>query len=437
MKTNSVFVLDRNQVPLMPCHPKRARKLLASGRASAFRRYPFTIILHDRTGGETQPVQVKIDPGSKETGLVVVMNNKVAWAAVLEHRASLVVHRMTARRQIRHSRRSRKTRYRPVRFNNRKRDKGWLAPSMRSRIGNVETWVARLRRFAPVTDISLERVKFDMQLMRNPEIEGVEYQQGTLHGTEVREYLLHKFNHTCVYCGARPAVRGTVEHLTPRSLGGSDRIDNLAWACYECNQKRGNQPLVNIVGAEKAKLIMGRVKAPLKDAAAVNAIRNALAAKMDKTGLRVEWGSGGRTAWNRKQNGYTKAHWIDAACVGMSGLGVVLDPEMQAILIKAMGRGRRQMCLMDRYGFPRTKPKSAKRVYGFQTGDMVKATVPSGKKAGSYVGRVAIRARGGFGIGGQVDSISWKYCRQLHRADGYEYSTLSAPSVQAPMALYG
>ena len=419
---NRVFVLDTNRNPLMPCRPQRARRLLKNGRASVYRRYPFTIIIHDLEGGDTQPVQVKIDPGSKQTGIAVVAAGEVVWGAELEHRAQRVADRMTSRRQLRRGRRHRKTRYRPARFNNRRRPKGWLTPSMHSRVGNVVAWVAKIRSLVPASNISLERVKFDMQVMRDPEIEGEQYQQGTLQGTEVREYLLHKFNHTCIYCGARPAVRGTVEHIVPRSRGGSDRIDNLAWACYECNQKRGNQSLDEFVGPEKAAKIKRQVKAPLKDAAAVNATRNVIAAELDAMGLPVEWGSGGRTAWNRHENGYPKAHWIDAACVGQSGLGVVLDPQMQVLRIKAMGRGSRQMCKMDRFGFPRAKPKAFKRVHGFQTGDMVKAIVLSGKKIGTHVGRVAVRASGSFRVGA-TDGINWRHCRQLCSADGYEYST--------------
>ena len=218
--------------------------------------------------------------------------------------------------------------------------------------------------------------------MRNPEIEGVEYQQGTLYGTEVREYLLHKFNHTCIYCGARPAVRGTIEHIVPRSRGGSDRVDNLAWACYDCNQTRDNLPLEQFIGAEKAKSIMRQCKAPLKDAATVNATRNALAEALDKTDLRVEWGSGGRTAFNRHENGYGKAHWIDAACVGVSGLGVVLDPEMRVLRIKATGRGTRQMVQTDKYGFPKRHRGNEKRYLGYQTGDLVARSCQAEKVLG-------------------------------------------------------
>jgi hypothetical protein len=84
---------------------------------------------------------------------------------------------------------------------------------------------------------------------------------------------------------------------------------------------------------------------------------------------------------------------------------------------------------MDAYGFPRTGPKQAKRVKGFATGDLVRAVVPAGKKRGTYVGRVAVRATGSFNItttSGTVKGISYRSCTPLHRGDGYGYSSLPA-----------
>ena len=120
-----------------------------------------------------------------------------------------------------------------------------------------------------------------------------------------------------------------------------------------------------------------------------------------------------------------KEHWVDAMCVGVSGEDVFVETGHDVLEIKAMGRGSRQMCKMDKYGFPRTKPKQVKRVHGFGTGDMVKALVLKGKKKGSYVGRVAIRETGSFNIktiGGTVQGISYKNCELLQRSDGYGYS---------------
>ena len=93
---------------------------------------------------------------------------------------------------------------------------GWLR-SLRHRVEATQNWVKRLRHLAPVTAISLELVRFDMQQMQNPEISGVEYQRGTLAGYEVREYLLEKWQRQCVYCGAIKNVPLQIEHIQPRA----------------------------------------------------------------------------------------------------------------------------------------------------------------------------------------------------------------------------
>ena len=123
---------------------------------------------------------------------------------------------MTSRRQLRRSRRARKTRYRKPRFLNRTRPKGWLAPSLQSRIENIKTWLNKLQRFAPIIAISQELVRFDIQLMQNPDMQGKEYQQGTLAGYETREYLLEKWNRQCAYCEVKD-VPLQVEHIHPRA----------------------------------------------------------------------------------------------------------------------------------------------------------------------------------------------------------------------------
>ncbi len=115
---------------------------------------------------------------------------------------------------------------------------------------------------------------------------------------------------------------------------------------------------------------------------------------------------------------YPKAHWIDAACVGASGAAVKLDAATQPLQIKAVGRQSRQMCHLDKYGFPRTGAKKSRTVNGFQTGDMVKAVVPSGAKAGTHIGRVAVRASGSFNVD-KAQGINYKHCRTLHKSDGY------------------
>src|SRR5690606_10762641 len=162
----SVFVLDKSKKPLMPCSKKRARLLLERGRAVVVRMHPFTMRLKDRVGGVMQPVRVKLDPGSKVTGVALVREapdgQHVLWLGEVQHRGHAIREAMESRRAFRRHRRS-KLRYRQPRFDNRTGPQGWLAPSLRHRVDTTLSWVERLRRFAPVEAISMELVRFDTQ----------------------------------------------------------------------------------------------------------------------------------------------------------------------------------------------------------------------------------------------------------------------------------
>ncbi len=412
-----VFVLAIDKRPLDPCHPARARKLLRQGRAAIY--YPFTIILKDRTAAEsiTHAHRLKLDPGSKTTGLALVNEQgRVVWAAELTHKGGLVAERMKARHALRRSRRTRHTRYRPARFLNRRRPKGWLTPCMRSRVGNTLTWVERLGRFCPITSLSLELAKFDTQKMVQPETAGVEYQQGELAGYEVREYLLEKWGRRCAYCRAEN-VPLQIEHIRPRSRGGSSRVSNLALACEPCNRAKGNRTAEEFGYPE----VQAKAQRPLKDAAAMNTTRWALYRRLAATGLSLEVGTGGHTKYNRGRLGLPKAHWIDAACVGQTGESVRVNLALRPLLIKAMGRGNRQMCLTDRYGFPKAHRTGIKRFLGWQTGDLAQAVIPTGKYRGRYVGRVTIRNQPKFMLNRM--NVHPKHLMRLQRADGYGYAT--------------
>lgn len=436
---SKIFVVDTNKNPLNPIHPGRARMLLQEGKAGVWKRYPFTIILKDvLPNPQIAPWRLKIDPGAKLTGLALVddATGEVVWAAELEHRGFQIRDALTKRRQLRRGRRHRKTRYRQPRFDNRKRPTGWLPPSLQSRVENTVTWVRRLQKLALISDISQELVKFDTQLMENPDISGVAYQQGELAGYEVREFLLFKFNHTCMYCGAKD-TRLEIEHLLPKSKGGSNRISNLGIACRNCNQKKGRQALREFL-AQKPDLlqrILRQVKQQKADTAAVNSTRWALFNRLKETGLSVEVGTGGRTKFNRCRQNLPKTHWLDAACVGASTPLKLKVSGVVPLSIRAVGYGNRQMCQVDKFGFPKRgkegkliKRERQKNYFGFQTGDMVKAIVPTGKHAGTHVGKVTVRKSGAFDLTVahvRLQSIRWKHCRAVNRFDGYSYASLS------------
>ena len=294
----------------------------------------------------------------------------------------------------------------------------------------VLSWVNRLSSIAPVTGIAQELVKFDTQLMQDSDISGVGYQQGELAGFEVREYLLEKFGRKCAYCGVEN-VPLNIDHVIPRAKGGSDRVSNLVLACVKCNQKKGAKTVEEFLKGKPDALqrVKKQLKAPLKDAAFVNATRWKLFIELKTTELPVEIGSGGRTKYNRQNFHVPKEHWLDALCVG-NVQGVANWEKLKVLSVNCCGRGAYQRTRTDKYGFPRGFCMRQKKVHGFASGDMVKAVVPKGKKKGTYFGKVAVRKTGSFNIqttNNTVQGISYRYCRLITHSDGYSYGWESCP----------
>ncbi|WP_236881156.1 RNA-guided endonuclease IscB, partial [Clostridioides difficile] len=272
-----MFVINKNKKPLTPCHFAVARKLLKQGKAVVHKQFPFTIRLKELKEANPKGLIIKLDPGAKQTGVALHKpNGEVILLATIEHRA------------FRRTRRNRKTRYRAPRFLNRKRLEGWLPPSIQSIVDNIKNFIIKLKKLCYIKTIYIETVRFDTQLMLNPSIEGVDYQQGTLLGYEIREYLLYTYGHTCQYCkGLTNDHQLEIEHKYPKSRGGSNSIRNLTLACRTCNQEKGNNTLDEwLQSLSKSKLDKERVKninsilktnkpVNLKDIAKVNSSRNA------------------------------------------------------------------------------------------------------------------------------------------------------------------
>ena len=430
-----VFVLDDNREPLRPCSPKRARLLLERGRATVFRLRPFTIIIGDWLAGSSsfQPLTLKLDPGSKTTGAAIVREipsgegegSRVEIVQLLEiwRRGQTIRKKLEQRRNYRRRRRSKNLRYRQPRFLNRgNKGKGWLPPSIRRRVDSTVNVARKLATLAPITGLAVETVRFDAQRLQNPEITGVEYQQGELFGYEVREYLLEKFGRSCAYCEAEK-VPFQVEHVVPKAKGGSNRISNLTLACERRNWEKGDRDLEDYLAKrpELAKSVKVRAKAPLRDVAAVNSTRWALWNALKSFGLPMAMGSGGRTKFNRTRLGIPKSHALDAACVGE--VSAVTGWRRNVLTIRRMGRGSHQRTRVDAYGFPRGHLSRSKSVFGFRTGDLVRANVPKGKFRGVWTGRVAVRATGSFDIKTVEGkkTVNNKRCTLLRLNDGYEY----------------
>ncbi|MFD4507766.1 RNA-guided endonuclease IscB [Streptomyces sp. NPDC058457] len=438
-------MLDRHGCPLMPCHPARARKLLAGGRAVVARHTPFAIHVKDRTVGESEVsgVALRIDPGSRGTGIAV--NHDVVagdvdpgessttrrglYAVELCHRGAQIRRSMEQRAAYRRRRRSANRRYRAPRFANRTRPRGWLPPSLRHRVDTTFSHVMRLANLFPVTELHVEKVSFDTHALGlgKESLNGVEYQQGTLAGFEARQYLLEKWGRACAYCGAS-GLPLQIDHIQPKGRGGSDRISNLTLACAACNQAKAARPVEEFPAEQPTRLarIVNQTKAPLRDAAAVNATRWQLWDELARIGLPAAAWSGGRTKYNRTTQGLAKSHTLDALAVGEldGGTRIVRYPHT-VLVTAATGRGCYARTRPDKFGFPRLRLPRRKQHFGFATGDLVRAVVPRGKFAGKYTGRVAVRASGTHRIavpGGYAD-VRHKYLRLLQRGDGYGYST--------------
>ena len=411
----------------MPCSEKRARLLLERGRARIHRMMPFTIRLVDRLSEDSkvQPIELKIDPGSKFTGIALVRKEEkskriyVLGLIELAHRGSHIKKQLEQRKAHKCFRRSR-LRYRPVRFDNRAKPEGWLPPSLQHRVNSTMSWVNKLRKSVPITSIGLERVKFDTQKMQNPEITGIEYQQGTLFGYNVREYLLEKWGRECAYCSKKD-IPLQIEHIIPKAKGGSNSVANLTLACQKCNQAKGSRSLEEFAKLDVIRKIKANMSLSLKDAAVINSTKNSLYKELLALSLPLETSTGARTKFNRNKLGIPKTHALDAVCVG--DVEEVIGWKHPTLHVKAMGRGSYKRTRSNKYGFPVGYCTRQKKHFGFQTGDLVIADIPKGMHEGNWTGRVVMRASGYFSIKtekGKFD-VTCKYFRLIQQADGYYY----------------
>ena len=419
-----VFVLNKSKKPLDMISNAEARILLKNRLAVVHKIYPFTIRLRDNSAvSKDRSYTVKIDPGSRHTGIAITDDkDSVVMFAEIEHRGHIIKRSLGSRKNIRRSRRNRKTRYRPARFLNRTRPEGWLAPSVKSRANNVINFIKKYKKLINIDKVMIENVSFDTaQMTAGTNLIGAAYQQGNLYQNKLRSFIFSRSGGKCVYCGAKATE---IDHVIPRSNGGTNSSYNLVASCKSCNQMKSNKTLKEFGKIMNKNYSHLEPKKLPKDASIVQAARNYMVKEIVKlvsnTTLHDAW----LTKYNRDELGLPKEHYYDALSVGgiPAKFNFLTD---EVLVISAQGRGLRQMCRVDKYGFPRTSPKASKSVNGFQTGDIVKAIVPNGSKVGEYLGRVAVRSSGRFNIktkNGLIKDIRYKYCHLIQRGDGYSYN---------------
>jgi 5-methylcytosine-specific restriction endonuclease McrA len=352
--TTLVCVLNKDNCPLMPCKPAKARHLLKDGKAKVVQRAPFTIRLLWDCEEYVQPTVLGVDAGYSYIGFSAVTDKAELIAGELKLRKD-VSKKLSERATYRRNRRSRKW-YREPRWLNRvsSKKKGWLAPSIQHKLDSHIRLVNQLKQILPITKIIVEVASFDTQKTRNPEISGIEYQQGELQGYNVKQYLLEKFKYKCVYCDKKD-IPLEVEHIIPKSRGGTNKVDNLTIACCKCNLKKGNQTAKEF-GYPK---VQKQAKKSLKATAFMNIVRKRLAKK-----LNAKETFGYITKHDRIKQGLEKSHINDAFIIAKG------NKQLRLVQydIKQIRRNNRS-AQTNRKGF---KPSIRRQRYKLQPHDIVK-----------------------------------------------------------------
>ncbi len=352
-----VYVINKHGNPLMPCSPRKARILLKEGRAKVVKRTPFTIQLLYGSSGYKQPINLGVDAGSKYIGISATTEKEVLFEAEVELRND-IVKLLANRRQYRRSRRSRKTRYRKPRFNNRKKPKGWLAPSIQHKIDSHIKAIAKAHKLLPITQITIEVAQFDIQKIKNPDIQGKEYQQGDQLGFwNTREYVLWRDNHQCQ--GRKNCKNKilNVHHIESRKTGG-DAPNNLITLCKTCHSD---------YHAGKLKLSLKRCKS-YKDATFMSIMRWTVYNHLKTLYPNVKLTYGYITKNTRIANDLEKSHIIDARCISGNPLAKPLN---NYYYFKQVRKQNRQLHKANTKKGVRKANKAPRYVNGFQLFDKV------------------------------------------------------------------
>jgi len=350
---NAVFVLNIDGKPLMPCKSAKARHLLRDSKANVVSRKPFTIRLLFDCENQTQPVTLGIDSAYKWVGFSARTEKKELISGELKLRTD-IKKKLEERAMYRRGRRN-KLWYREPRFDNRIKSKkdGWFAPSIIHKLDTHIRLVEKIKRLLPISKIVVEIASFDTQKMMNPEISGIEYQQGTLQGYEIREYLLEKFKRTCVYCG-KTNIPLEVEHMNPKARGGSNRVCHLTISCHKCNQKKGTRTASEFGHPEVEKTGM----VSLKETPFMNLVRSRI---VDILGCDYTYGY--ITKHDRIKLGLEKSHINDAFVISKG----TSEERCKSFNLKQTGRNNR--CLqINRKGY---KPSIRRVRYPLQPNDRI------------------------------------------------------------------
>jgi len=232
----TVFVKSINNEPLMPCTPTKARHMLKKGEAHVVKLNPFTIKLNFECENKVQVGKLKIDDGYKHVGFSVTNEKEELLSGEIELDMD-TSKRLIDRKMYRKLRR-RRLWYRKPRFNNRKKYQGWLPPSIRRKHDTIHRFIDKVKSLLSINEVIIEVGKFDIQKIMNPDIEGIEYQNGNLKGfDDICSYLFVREKGKCQICGEKIYNKSNAHHINQRKNNGSNSVNNLVLLHEDCHVK--------------------------------------------------------------------------------------------------------------------------------------------------------------------------------------------------------
>lgn len=355
-----VYVINCHGTPLMPCSPRKARVLLKTGKVKVIKMVPFTLQLLYGSSGYTQEISLGIDAGTKQIGVSATTEHAVLFEAEVQPRTD-IAELLATRRQFRRARRSRKTRYRQKRYANRKKPKGWLAPSVERKVASHLRTLQFVHTILPVLRTTIEVAQFDLQKIRNPAIAGTQYQEGPqLSFWNTREYVLARDGHVCQWCnGTSKDQILNVHHIESRKTGG-DAPDNLITLCETCHS--------HIHQTHQEQKIKRSTKS-MRDATQMGVIRWRIYEQSKEVFPDVHLTYGYLTKRTRITYALEKSHLIDARCISTHPLA---SSDGTWYLLKCVRRNNRQLHKATiRKGGKRQRNTAPKQVHGFHLFDSV------------------------------------------------------------------
>ena len=359
-----VYVLNKYGKPLMPCSARKARILLKQCKVFVKKKEPFTIQFKFGSFGYKQEITLGVDSGYKHIGLSASTNKQELYSSEVELRTD-IVDLLSTRRELRKARRNRKTRYRKPRFDNRIKSKkeSWLAPSILHKINSHLKVIDNVVKILPVNKIIVETGQFDIQKLKNPDIQGKDYQEGEQSGfLNLREYVLFRDNHTCQNCKGKSKDKIlNIHHIESRKTGGNSP-DNLITLCKTCHDKYHK-------GKIQLKIKRGK---SYKESTFMNIMKNRILINLKKnySSIEIKNTFGYITKNTRINNNLPKTHYIDAYCIA----GNLQSKRLNYYYFqKQVRKHNRQIHkLTVNKGGTRKRNQSPYEVFGFRLFDKVK-----------------------------------------------------------------